>query len=71
MATYGFLTSDSAIIEVKASNAKQAYKKAILKNEKLRKKLKKLGWGSGKVTKSYFTYNKQGFAPTGIYKTLK
>jgi len=69
--SYGFLTTKSNIVEVKASNPKTAMKRAEIELEKYRPKFKKLGVELGKVTCSYVTYGRYGFAPVGIYKQVK
>jgi len=69
--SYGFLTTGSMIIEVKASNARTAMRLAEKEAEKYKSKFKKHGIDIGKVTSSYVTYGKYGFAPTGIYKQVK
>jgi hypothetical protein len=71
--SYGFLTTDSFIVEVQAYNPKQAHKLAIKRDKYLRNKMgKKLDLSKeAKVTKSYVTYGRYGFAPVGIYKQVK
>jgi len=69
--SYGFLTTKSNIIEVKASNPRTAMKKAEIKLEKLIPIFKKHNIELGKVTTNYVTYGRYGFAPVGIYKQVK
>lgn len=72
--SYGFLTTDSFIVEVKASNPKTAYNRAVKENERLRTKMEQEGLkpkSDGKITTSYVTYGREGFAPVGIYKNVK
>lgn len=72
--SYGFLTTSSNLLEVKASSPQQAFKRAQKENKKYVKQFKKLGLMSeakGEVTKSYLTYGRSGFAPAGIYKQVK
>ena len=69
--SYGFLTTASNIIEVKAINPKTAMRRAEIELEKYRPKFKKHGIKLGKVTCNYVTYGRYGFAPVGIYKQVK
>ena len=80
MPTYGFLTTDSSLVEVTSKKPKQGYKKAIAKHKRLIRKIKTTNsykkhpgdWENtikGKVTKSYSTF-RNGIAPVGIYNTV-
>lgn len=69
--SYGFLTSKSNLVEVKAYNSKQAYKLAKKEHEKFRPKYKEMNIELGDVTPNYVTYGKSGFAEVGKYKQVK
>lgn len=77
--SYGFLTTTSNLIEVKASSPQQGFRRAEKQNKIFMRKFKKLVKANrlptselnAQVTKSYLTYGRSGFAPVGIYKHVR
>ena len=70
--TYGFLTTKSYIVEVKAQNPKVGYDiavvKLLLKDKNIHGNVTP---NYGNVTPNYQTYDKTGFAPVGKYRRVK
>jgi hypothetical protein len=68
---YAFFTTNSMRVEVKASSAQQAHRKAKEKWKGLRDATQHPEWFAGEVTTSYTTFGKSGFAPVGMNKQVR